>query len=181
MSSSLKVTTPQKSALAAANAFDLKMGEPNLENLGVVQSADIVMSLLQRYVSTALLPLAGSVVTLRREMTIFTNHVFNKSENKLNQITTRIMDNILAWLTTLLTRQKKTDYKLRNDDLITVNSEACVLICQFLEHVRGAVTSNLSGKNQESFLTEVGLAFHACVAVHTATDIPSADLNCFAL
>lgn len=120
------------------------------------------MSLLQRYISTALLPLAGSVVTLRREMTIFTNHIFNTTESKLNQITTKIMSNILTWLSAILAKQKKNEYKLKNDDLITVNSEACIQSCAFMEHVRAAVTNNLSGKNQESFLTEVGLAFHAC-------------------
>lgn len=148
-------------ALSAANAYDTKLaGQPDLNHLSVVQNADIVMSLLQRYISTALLPLAGSAVTLRREMTIFTNHVFNKTESKLNQITTKTMDNVLSWLSLLLGRQKKNEFKLRNDEFITVNSDACVQSCGFMDHVRSAVMANLSGKNQENFLTEVGLAFH---------------------
>lgn len=148
-------------ALTAANSYDSRSAEPDLNLLSVVHNADVVMSFLKRYVSTALLPLAGSAVTLRREMTLFTTHIFNKTEHKLNQISTKVLDNILAWLTTLLGRQKKTDYRTRNDDLITVNSDACVQCCAFLKKVLAAVNARSSGKNREHLLTEIGLAFHA--------------------
>lgn len=41
-----------------------------------------------------------------------------------------------------------------------MNTEPCVLCCESLEKVRDAAIQNLSGKNLEVFLTEIGVAFH---------------------
>lgn len=70
---------------------------------------------------------------------------------------------ILSWLSVQLTKQKRNDFKPRNDDLsfARVNTEPCVACCDTLEKVRDAAKENLSGKNLEVFLTEIGVAFHA--------------------
>ena len=69
---------------------------------------------------------------------------------------------IIAWLSLHLSKQKKTDFKPRNDDLSFArdNTEPCVACCATLERVRDAAKENLSGKNLEVFLTEIGAAFH---------------------
>ena len=79
---------------------------------------------------------------------------------------------IITWLTTQLAKQKKVDFKPRNDDIsfARVNTEPCVACCESLEKVRDAAMQNLSGKNLEVFLTEIGVAFNRCVS--TSTDIP---------
>jgi exocyst complex component 5 len=41
-----------------------------------------------------------------------------------------------------------------------VNTEPCAACCEMLEKVRDSANQNLSGKNLEVFLTEIGLAFH---------------------
>lgn len=50
------------------------------------------MHLWQRYISTALVPLAGTSVTVRREMGIFNNHVVVRIEGKVNSIVQRSTD-----------------------------------------------------------------------------------------
>jgi len=69
---------------------------------------------------------------------------------------------IIGWLSNQLTKQKRNDFKPRNDDLsfARVNTEPCILCCESLEKVRDAANYNLSGKNLEVFLTEIGVAFH---------------------
>jgi len=69
---------------------------------------------------------------------------------------------MVAWLSTQLTKQKRNDFKPRNDDLsfARVNTEPCVACCESLEKVRDAAKQSLSGKNLEVFLTEIGIAFH---------------------
>lgn len=52
----------------------------------------MIMHLWQRYISTALVPLAGSSVTVRREMVIFNNHVVVRIEGKVNAIVQRTTD-----------------------------------------------------------------------------------------
>lgn len=69
---------------------------------------------------------------------------------------------IIAWLSTQLAKQKKIDFKPRNDDTSFArdNTEPCVGCCDFLEKVKDVAKQSLTGKNQEVFLTEVGVAFH---------------------
>ncbi len=69
---------------------------------------------------------------------------------------------IESYLSTSLSKQKKTDFKPRNDDLsfARVNTEPCELCCDILEKVRDAARDNISGKNLEGFLTEIGVGFH---------------------
>lgn len=74
---------------------------------------------------------------------------------------------VLSWLSFQLAKQKRNDFKPRNDDLsfARVNTEPCVACCEALEKVRDAAKQNLSGKNLEVFLTEIGVAFHGYVVL----------------
>ena len=69
---------------------------------------------------------------------------------------------VLSWLSLQLTKQKRSDFKPRNDDLsfARVNTEPCIACCEMLEKVRDSAKENLSGKNLEVFFTEIGVAFH---------------------
>ena len=71
---------------------------------------------------------------------------------------------IVSWTATQLAKQKKTDFKPRNDDdsFARVNTDPCIGCCDILEKVGIAAKQNLSGKNLEILLTEVGVAFHRC-------------------
>ena len=73
-----------------------------------------------------------------------------------------IHSGVNSWLSAQLLKQKKTDFKPRNDDMsfARVNTEPCVICCDLLEKVKDAAKANLSGKNLEIFLTEIGIAFH---------------------
>lgn len=74
---------------------------------------------------------------------------------------------IVAWLSVQLAKQKKNDFKPRNDDLsfARVNTEPCEACCEVLEKLRDAAQDSLSGKNLEVFLTEIGVAFHRSVGL----------------
>ena len=164
--------------------YDSK-AEPNLFPMEVIRLVDMIMHLWSRYISTAIVPLAGTSVTVRREMGIFNNHVVVRIEGKVNSIVqsatdgasvsnfslSTIADNmdsaiaIVAWLTILLAKQKKLDFKPKNDDMAfaRINTEPCLLACDFLVKVKEAASLSLSGRNVEVFLTEVGVTFHTSV------------------
>ena len=91
-------------------------------------------------------------------------HHLHNSINSSLELTHLGLPALVNWLSTQLTKQKKTDFKPRNDDLsfARVNTEPCVACCDTLERVRDAAKANLSGKNLEVFLTEIGIAFHRC-------------------
>jgi len=142
--------------------------EPSLQPLAIIRSVDLICHLWQQYVNTALLPLASSSVTIRREMVVFNNQSVSRLEGATNQLLQRVTDSVVSWLSAQLTRQKRNDFNPRDDDLsfARVNTEPCILCCDVLEKVRDASTQNLSGKNLEGFLTEIGVAFHSALLEH---------------
>lgn len=158
-----------------------------MQALTIVKAIDLICHLWQQYVNIALLPLASSSVTIRREMVLFNNQTVNRMESGANTLLQRTVDGmsflscsqspvpkarsksltllplaIINWLSLQLTKQKRNDFKPRNDDLsfARVNTEPCLACCESLEKVRDAAKQNLSGKNLEVFLTEIGVAFH---------------------
>ncbi|KAK4704080.1 exocyst complex component 5, partial [Phenoliferia sp. Uapishka_3] len=161
------VETALDTALHTLSLYDSK-SEPDLGPIKVIRLADMIMHLWQRYVSTALVPLAGSSVTVRREMSIFNNHVVVRIEGKVNGIVQRTTDAVVTWLAVLLAKQKKLDFKPKNDDMAfaRMNTEPCLLSCDFLVKVREAALASLSGRNVEVFLTEVGVTFHTLLLDH---------------
>ncbi|KAI0677024.1 exocyst complex protein [Trametes maxima] len=156
-----------ETAQARLEAADSK-AEPSMQPLSVLREVDLICHLWQRYVTMALLPLASSSVTVRREMVVFNNQAVSRIEGGANQVTQKLTDAVITWLSAQLAKQKRTDFKPKNDDLsfARVNTEPCLACCDVLEKVRDAAKANLSGKNLEVFLTEVGVAFHGLLLDH---------------
>ncbi|KAI9001347.1 exocyst complex protein [Trametes punicea] len=161
------IETALETTQARLDAADSK-SEPSMQPLAVLREVDLICHLWQRYVTMALLPLASSSVTVRREMVVFNNQTVSRIEGAANQAMQKLTDAIINWLSAQLAKQKRTDFKPRNDDLsfARVNTEPCVACCDMLEKVRDAAKANLSGKNLEVFLTEVGVAFHGLLLDH---------------
>jgi hypothetical protein len=159
--------TAIESAIARLEVADPKL-EPSLQPLEVLRSVDLICHLWQQYTNMALFPLATSSVTIRREMTIFNNQTVSRTEGAANTLIQRITDAIITWLSLQLSKQKKNDFKPRNDDLsfARVNTEPCVSCCEMLEKVRDAAIQTISGKNKEAFLTEIGVSFHSLLLDH---------------
>ena len=74
---------------------DVKV-EPDLQALTVVRSVNLICYLWQQYVNTALLPLASSAVTIRREMVVFNNQAISRLEGSVNQLLHRATDGTVA-------------------------------------------------------------------------------------
>ncbi|OCF42358.1 exocyst complex component protein [Kwoniella heveanensis CBS 569] len=161
------IETALDSSLAKLENHESR-AEPDLQPLTVLKPADQICHLWQRYTSTALLPLAGNTVAIRREMGTFNSHNVVRMEGKINAVIQKALDGIVSWLNFLLTKQKKNDYKPKNDELSFARTitEPCELCCEFLATVRDATNEGLSGKNAEGFLTEVGVAFHSLLLDH---------------
>jgi len=142
--------------------------EPDLSALTVIRSVDLISQLWQQYVSIALVPLANSSVTVRREMMIFNNQTMSKVESAVNALEQKVLDGVISWLGAQLLKQKKADFKPKDDDIsfARVNTEPCINCCEILDKVRDAAKENLSGENLDNFLTEVGVTFHSMLLEH---------------
>ncbi|KAF9226649.1 exocyst complex component Sec10 [Gyrodon lividus] len=156
-----------ETAYARIESADPKV-EPNLQALDMIHSVDVICHLWQRYVNVALFPLAAASVTIRREMSVFNNQTVSRVEGAVNNLLQRFTDAIISWLSIQLGKQKKNDFKPRNDDqsFARVNTEPCILCCEILEKVRDAAFQNMSGKNREVFLSEIGVSFHSLLLDH---------------
>ncbi|ORX34489.1 exocyst complex component Sec10-domain-containing protein [Kockovaella imperatae] len=161
------IETALDSAVALLENQDSK-AEPDLTVMGVLKPADLICQVWQRYTTTALFPLTASSAVIRREMGQSNTHHIVRLEGKINSVIQKSLDSMMTWLSFLLTKQKKNDYKPKDDDLSFARTitEPCELSCQFLETVKDAAFEGLSGKNIESFLMEVGVAFHALLLEH---------------
>ncbi|CCA68145.1 related to exocyst complex 100 kDa component [Serendipita indica DSM 11827] len=159
------VETALETAQNRLDTRDPKL-EPEYSILSVIRQVELICHLWQQYVSVALLPLASSSIVVRREMALFNNQVINRIEGLTTGVLQRLADATVKWLTTQLGKQKKTDFKPRNDDLSQTNTEACQASCNTLKKVHEAAKEFLSGGNQESFLMEIGVNFHSLLLDH---------------
>lgn len=65
---------------------------PDLSMMSVVRNVELIIALWQHYVNTALVPLASTSVTVRREMMIFNNHNLLRVEGKCDALMQKIAD-----------------------------------------------------------------------------------------
>ncbi|KAG8820317.1 Exocyst complex component 5 [Serendipita sp. 399] len=161
------VETALETAQNRLDTRDAKL-EPEYAILGIVRQVELICHLWQQYVSVALLPLASSSIVVRREMSIFNNQVIARIEGLTSSLLQKLADSTVKWLTTQLSKQKKLDFKPRNDDILSMgnNTDACQSCCVTINKVYDAAKENLSGANQESFLLEIGVNFHFLLLEH---------------
>ncbi len=105
------------SANDAAASQETAKNEPDLSYLPSLRPAINIMHLMNSCINTVLIPLAASNTTVRRDMEKTTNLAVNRMEDKVNSIMQRTIDVILAWITKLLSNQKKSDFRPRDEAL----------------------------------------------------------------
>lgn len=75
------------------------------------------MNLMNTCIRTVLIPLASANVTIRRDMEKTANLALDRMEEKVNSIMQRSIDVVITWVTKLLARQNKSDFRPRDDAL----------------------------------------------------------------
>ncbi|PWN48937.1 exocyst complex component Sec10 [Violaceomyces palustris] len=154
------VETALDSALTVVMAQDARGPTlPDLTPMSVIRHVELIIALWQHYVNTALVPLASSSVTIRREMVIFNNHNLLRVEGKCDALLQRIADNVVTYLSTRLSTQKKNDFTPKNDDLAfsRMNTEPCIACSEALERVQMVARNSLSTSSRASNSISKGL------------------------
>ena len=75
------------------------------------------MNLMNTCIRAVLIPLASANVTIRRDMEKNANLALDRIEEKVNNIMQRSIDVVITWVTKLLARQNKSDFRPRDDAL----------------------------------------------------------------
>ena len=130
------------SALEKAKEQDVK-GEPEYLYLQNIKVAVSIIHLLNAYINTALIPLASSSLTIRRDMTNYCTTNISALEKKVNSIFQTVYEStpfpadfsdgiaVMSGTSHRLSKQKKNDFKLREDDgsLTNLQTDVGILAC----------------------------------------------------
>lgn len=92
-------------------------------------------------------------------------------EAKISTILHRTLDAALAWVSRLLSQQKKSDFRPRDDEAglalaLETETPTCKSVTQFLDSVAQEASAALDGKNLSSFLAELALGLRSLVLEH---------------
>jgi hypothetical protein len=84
-------------------------------------------------------------------------------ERKINIVLQKSIEGITYWLSELLSRQKKNDFRPKDEEgaMMSMGTQPCMQSIDFLTRVYRSATKSLQGKNFEAFLRRVGNAFHS--------------------
>ncbi|ORX98920.1 exocyst complex component Sec10 [Basidiobolus meristosporus CBS 931.73] len=142
--------------------------EPDLKWLETLQLASSLIHLIQNHFQTIVMPLLTSSASIYRDAITYKNNFMTSLESKLNGIIQKTIDVIGAWLNTILSRQKKNDFRLRDDDIefIGMATQPCTQCIDFLKRTCTVANRTLDGHNLEMFLLEVGVNFYGLLLAH---------------
>ena len=105
------------SANDTAASLETAKNEPDLSYLIGLRPAIGIMNLMNTCIMAVLIPLASANITIRRDMERTAHLALDRIEEKVNSIMQRSIDVVITWITKLLGRQNKSDFRPRDDAL----------------------------------------------------------------
>ncbi|KAJ3045432.1 Exocyst complex component 5 [Rhizophlyctis rosea] len=142
--------------------------EPDVNYLYLVQVSNKVLQLLQIHFQHTIVPIISLSPTIHRDMVSYKNDFMSGAETLLNNLLQKNIDAIVRWLSNLLAKQKKNDFRPRDDNsgLGVAVTLPCSQCCEFLAKVHSYAVKFLDGQNMEIYLTEIGTAFNGLLLDH---------------
>ncbi|TKA31760.1 hypothetical protein B0A50_01838 [Salinomyces thailandicus] len=150
--------------------------EPDLTYITDLRPAISVLHLMLTTIQMLLLPLAASNLTIRRDLEKQTNTFVERMEGKIDAVLQRTIDAAMAWTSRLLSGQKKTDFRPRDDanlQLDQLQTSTCRSIFTFLTRIHARASTTLSGRVLENFSLELALGLRALLLLHFKTYLVS--------
>ncbi|KAL8834739.1 MAG: hypothetical protein Q9170_003616 [Blastenia crenularia] len=165
-------------ALDAANDLavsqeNITKNEPDLSYIMTLKPAITIMHLLSTFIHTVLLPLASPNVAIRKSLSRSTDQTIDSLETKVNSIMQHSIDVILNWTSKLLSTQKKTDFRPRDDPasgpnyLELLQTPTCRSVYTFLSRLHPLFFAAITpGQNLTSFFLELAFGFRTLLFQH---------------
>jgi hypothetical protein len=156
---------------SAAAAVANSKTEPDLNYIADLRSAISVLHLMLTTIQMLLLPLAASNLTIRRELEKQTTNFVDRMEVKIDTILQRTLDAAINWTQKLLSSQKKTDYRPR-DELnlqLEFQTSTCHSVFTFLDRLHSRAKTALSAsapKVLDSFSLELAIGLRGLLLQH---------------
>nr|POF12964.1 exocyst complex component sec10 [Quercus suber] len=166
----LETALDAASETATAAENNAKNG-PDLSYITDLRSAVSVLHLMLTTIQMLLLPLAASNLTIRRDLEKQTTMFVERMEMKVDLVLQKTIDAALSWSAKLLSQQKKTDFRPKDDaqlHLDQLQSPTCQALYAFLARLHRQASHALapSGRVLESFSHELALGLRALLLTH---------------
>lgn len=139
-------------------SLDPKM-EPEVGHFSILRAANQIIQMIalhhQSYEGQILL----LSPTVHRDMSTMKMELVSGIESKLNGLIQKRITTTLNWIEILLSRQKKTDYNMKEGLLQnTVSTSTCNQILEFLRKILEEARENLDDGNRDAYLLEIGVS-----------------------
>ena len=164
--------TELDAAIELATAQENPKSEPDFSYTTDLRSSISVLHLFVITTQTLLMPLAASNLAIRRDLEKTTNSFVDRMEGKIDNVLQKTIDSALAWTSRLLSQQKKTDFRPRDDtqlQLDQLQTPTCLAIFTFLSRLYSGASTALSGRVLEGFALELALGLRTLLLVHFKT------------
>lgn len=162
-------TALDATAETAASQEANTKNEPDFSFVADLRTSISTLHLLVITIQTLLLPLAASNLTIRRDLEKSTNHFVERMEAKIDTILQKTIDAATTWTSRLLTQQKRTDFRPRDDaqlQLDQLQTPTCLAIFNFLSRLHSRAATALSGRVLEGFSLELALSLRSLLLAH---------------
>jgi hypothetical protein len=163
-----------ETALDAANDFASaaeanSKAEPDLTYITDLRTSISVLHLMLTTIQLLLLPLAASNLTIKRDLEKQTSIFTDRMESKIDSVLQKTIDASLAWTSRLLSGQKKTDFRPKDDAQLRLDqlqTSTCQAIFTFLDRLHSRASTALSGRVLESFCMELAVGLRTLLLQH---------------
>ncbi|KAG9255054.1 exocyst complex component Sec10 [Emericellopsis atlantica] len=152
------IQTALDAAHYAATMVENSKTEPDLSHLPALRPAITITAIMDRFITTVLIRLAEPSATVRRNMEAQKKMAVDAIEKKTNMVIRVSVDVIANWVAKSLGTQKKQDFRPRDGDLESLQTQTCQGICTFLSRAHRQASAAIDGPNAEKFFSEIALA-----------------------
>ena len=132
--------------------------EPDLSYLPSIRPAITITAIMDRFITIVLIRLAESNTTVRRSMEAQKKMAVDSIEKKTNNVMKSTIDVVVNWVIKSLGSQKKQDFRPRDGELDSLQTQTCLGICTFLGRVNKHASAAIDGQNADKFFGEMALA-----------------------
>ncbi|KAI9013349.1 exocyst complex component Sec10-like protein [Phycomyces nitens] len=142
--------------------------EPEMTCFPVIKTTTHMIQLLQEHFQTAVVPLVAGSPAVHKEILINKNTFMSLLEQKVNTLLQKILDSASGWLSEILSRQKKNDFRPKDEEVVmmSMGTLPCLQSVDFITRLYKAASKTLQGRNLEMFLMVVGNGFHGQLLEH---------------
>lgn len=95
--------------------------EPDTSCFPVVTATTEVIQLMQKHFQAAVVPLVVGSPSIHRQVLNSKNKFMSALEDKTNAMLQKQLDGAISWLSELLSRQKRNDFKPKDEEVIMMS------------------------------------------------------------